>query len=256
MRRISKIVIYSLLITIFLFVWFIYRNGINNENYLHKIWIDEGKIKEDGRYQGFSFVITQMDFSTVKGQYVTDWDEINPQRGGVRTFEGTVDGSTIRCKLFDEGVSVGSMSLEVMSNNRIHVTYTCRSEGTVLYEQLACRPYNIEDLLDEKIILKEELAVSTEIDGWGKIKVIPGVVDINNRYPVAFMTNEQGDILFEFKAGYKVGTTIQNIRIDDYNEDGFVDVEIETFFKDENIPPIYWYFQQDEGATFHLESVL
>lgn len=257
MKKCKKISIAFLLIFAGLMGVFFRRNvAIDYEQYLNKIWIVKERRTSEGMYRDFSFVITKMESDYVEGQYIPQYMEINPQAGEVRIFKGTVADSIIQCQLWDEGESVGNMTMELMPDNKIRANIFYKDSELLLKEELLFQPYNVEDLKAASIVLDENKSVAVESDKWGKIKIVSGIVDISKMYPVAFMINEQGDILFEFEAGYKTGTTIEEIIITDFNTDGLEDVEIVTYFLDNTIEPIRWIYYQDEGATFHLEEVL
>lgn len=68
-----------------------------------------------------------------------------------------------------------------------------------------------------------------------------------------FLINEQGDILYEFSAGYQNDSEVLEIIVEDMNEDGLKDVEVVTYFSD--MPDVYrfeWYFYQEEDGFFNF----
>jgi len=94
---------------------------------------------------------------------------------------------------------------------------------------------------------------------WGKVKIVVGRKDSNKSSPIAVMVNEQNEILYDFDASYKSGTVIEEVNIADGNGDGLQDVEIVTYFFDNDgvatdMEPLRWPFYQDAEGTFYLKG--
>lgn len=225
------------------------ESGIEYAQYLNKIWIiSDGQI-EDSSQESFSFVITRIESDYVEGQYLSGVDIINPQKGLPGSFTGKIVGSEIQCQLWYGKEEAGSMVLECATNNRLKADIEYRGADL----ELTFKVYNIEDLKPTDIILDQNRALTVDVDKWGTVQIIRGIIFYGDRPPVAFMTNEQGDILYEFQAEYESGTLIREIEVQDFNEDGLKDVNIVTRDYDDEMEPVHWLFYQEEGAAFYLD---
>ena len=184
---------------------------------------------------------------------------------GSQKYLGNLLGSIIdgvyQCHFKDGAGNEGDFELEFLKNDRIKGTirYDHKEEyyedtqmdGTYLF-----RPYNISDW--EYVIIDKDKSFEVNLDSWGDVHFVVGVMAINKSYPVAFLTNEQNDILFNFGAPYQNASEIREVVIDDMNGDGLKDVKIVTHFPfetDEGEPWHWdWMFYQLQGGLFYLET--
>ena len=226
------------------------ESEIDYMSYQNKIWIDANEPIEETSRDKFSFVITKMESDYVEGQYMLENTVINPQKGLPGSFSGKIEGTEIQCQLLYEGKEAGCMVLQCVSDNRMNADI--HYEGTD--KTLTFKVYNIEDLKETDIILDQNRAITIEMDKWGMVQIIRGVIYYGDRPPVAFMTNKQGDILYEFQAEFENGTFIKEIEVLDLNEDELKDVDIVTRDYDEEKEPVHWLFYQEEGATFYFDG--
>lgn len=218
--------------------------------YLNKIWIVADKSIEESTQESFSFVITKMESDYVEGQYTSEKNVVNPQKDLSGRFTGKMVGSEMQCQLWYEEEEAGNMVLSPTIDNRLNAAIEYRGAD----RELTFKVYNIEDLKPTDIILDQNRAITVDVDKWGKVQIIRGIMYSDDSYPVAFMTNEQGDILYEFQAEYESGTLIKEIEVLDFNKDGLKDVNIVTRDYDDEMEPVHWLFYQEEGATFYLDD--
>lgn len=218
--------------------------------YLNKIWIVADKSIEESTQESFSFVITKMESDYVEGQYTSGKNVINPQKDLPGSFTGKIEGLKIQCQLMYEGEETGTMVLSPTTDNRLNAAIEYRGAD----RELTFKVYNIEDLKPTDIILDQNRAHTVDVDKWGTVQIIRGIIYYGDRPPVAFMTNEQGDILYEFQAEFESGTIIKEIEVQDFNEDGLKDVDIVTRDYDDEMESVHWLFYQEEGAAFYLDD--
>lgn len=224
---------------------------------INKIWISSDSQLDENAKKEFSFIIKKIEDGYVEGQYCFAPLVIIPKKESYGYFTGYIENSQIKCQLWNGNTEVGSMVLEYVAEDylKADIEYNDEISEDELYSESIFKVYNIDDLKETYILLDQLRMVDIELDKWGKVQILPGVMLIRHTYPVVFMTNEQGDILYEFRAGYKTGTAIREIEIYDFNGDGLKDVDIITFFADDTIEPLHWVFCQDEEGTFHKEEV-
>lgn len=53
-------------------------------------------------------------------------------------------------------------------------------------------------------------------------------MDTLHPYPWVLLINEQGNILYQFRSGFRNGSEVMEIIIEDMNGDGLKDVEVVT----------------------------
>lgn len=226
------------------------ESGIDYMQYLNKIWIVSDRQIEDSSQESFSFVITQIESDYVEGQFTLEGNVINPQKGLPGSFTGYINGSEIQCQLWYENEEVGNMTLGYITDVELKADIEYRGNDT----ELTFKVYNIEDLKPTDIILDQNRALTADVDKWGTVQIIRGIIYYGDRLPVAFMTNEQGDILYEFQAEFENETIIKEIEVLDFNEDGLKDVNIVTCDYDDETEPVHWMFYQEDEATFYLDD--
>ncbi len=256
-RRRKKI----LFLVLFLFISMTGCSQIKEQNnqYLqcvNKIWIPYD-IQADERFERkFHFFIQKIEEDHVEGYYSTFFDILDIEDGiSDWYFTGYIEDSKINCKLWFENKEVGSMVIEYIAEDRLNADVEFHYEDTEFNSESIYKVYNIKDLKETDIILDYGRAVDAELDKQGKVQMIPGLLLNRHTYPVAFITNEQGDILYQLSTGFHTGSRIEEFRIYDMNGDGLEDIEVVTYFgKDYIIEPFHWGFYQDENGTFYQET--
>ncbi len=60
-----------------------------------------------------------------------------------------------------------------------------------------------------------------DLDSWGKVKFVSGKLTQGNHVPVVFyLTNEEGDIFYEFTNGFPYSVDVEAVSFKDLNNDG------------------------------------
>ena len=85
-------------------------------------------------------------------------------------------------------------------------------------ETYTFRPYNLTDVQNRD--LQREHSFEAELNSWGRVNIVMTIITGNKPYPMAYLTNEHNDILYEFTAPYPTDTEILQISLQDVNEDG------------------------------------
>ncbi|MCL2147425.1 MAG: hypothetical protein FWH52_06425 [Synergistaceae bacterium] len=113
-------------------------------------------------------------------------------------------------------------------------------DGTYVF-----RPYNITDVEHRIDPCKTRLFV-IDLDSWGTVSFITVVSSDNKPTPFAYLTNDYGDILYEFSAPFQTGTELIDIVVEDMNGDGLKDIMIITDYDE-----VTWYFYQMDNGLFY-----
>lgn len=246
--------------------------------YLKKIWIIDNDIEEEYIYTTpFSFYITSIDNGIIEGKYQIGHGIILPEcyqkgykngfndRDEVGCFKGKVNDEIIECDFWDNNGNEGEMDFLLWEDACIIVEIKCikssaESEDEAINGTYCFRPYNLSDIKD--ITISDEHSFETELDSWGRVRVVSARLDNQNEgwyYPVAYLTDLEGNILYELYSGYKTGSEVSDVIIEDMNEDGLKDIGIITLFTiyaDESdfYYLIRWNLYQMEDGRFYLND--
>ena len=146
---------------------------------------------------------------------------------------------------YGEEDRTGTACLKFCEGDRIEVTLT--EEGNS--EQYLLRPYNIldESLRDDPTIFQIEL------DSWGIVNMVYANTESNHSIPNIYLTNDQGDILYNFLADFQHASEVSEVVVEDMDGDGLKDVEVITFIGSSQFE---WYFFQKENGRFIWEATL
>ena len=237
------------------------KNANDYNQYLKKIWVV--KSWDGGAYEGFSFFISKIENGKIQGRFSIN-QVANPDFYFYRLessiylgdLSGTVDNGVAECKFSDKAGNRDNVKLVFKENDKIDVTikFTNKSKD---YEDLSLdgkysfRPYKLTDY--ENFIRFKAHSFEVELDSWGSVFFVSGKSDNGIvAHPVAFLTNEYGDILYAFGAPFQTGTEIKEASVKDINRDGLKDIKIITGFnEDPDIEPIEWIFLQKENGSFY-----
>lgn len=246
--------------------------------YLRKIWvIDIGTEEEELYSTPFSFYITSVDNGIIEGKYQIGHGIILPEcyqkgykngfkdRDEVGSFKGKINNGIIKCDFRDKNGNEGEIDFLLWEDACIKAGIKCtksgvESENEEIDGTYCFRPYNLSDIKD--ITISDEHSFETELDSWGRVRVVSARLDNQNEgwyYPVAYLTDLEGNILYELYSGYKTGSEVSDVIIEDMNEDGLKDIGIITLFTiyaDESdfYYLIRWNLYQMEDGRFYLND--
>lgn len=157
-------------------------------------------------------------------------------------FYGKIYEGTAECEYIDREGESGKFAFTMFDNNEMEVML---EEG----QSYLLIPYNVSRWK----YCTEPVIAEVEMDSWGKVNLFYAVMDSLHPTPMVFLTNEQGDILYEFYASYRSGSEVREVIIEDMNGDGLKDVKVVTDFGDPEGYRFDWYFYQGENGLFSLE---
>lgn len=226
-------------------------NDIENnpiyESVLKKIWI----IKNTNNFIP-SIYITKIENGIIEGKwsllrltlpdcYTESFDSVS-----YGSFEGTINSGYAKCKFSDEAGS-GEFDLSLKENEIIEATiqftekkYTDKEypEGNHVFEPYTISDYGMPDNINCNFI---------NLNSWGNVFLKTGYVSAHHPYAVAYLTDENDNILYEFK-GLSNGWKIDDVIIEDVNNDGLKDITIKLDTLNVNI--IYIFIQMDNGLFY------
>lgn len=223
--------------------------SIDYDKYVGKEWVAEGWHGENYLYNAiFSFRIFQVEEDMIRGNFATQ-DYSTSGR-----FAGSIVGHMAECQLYNyDSKKIGTLTLEFLENNRIDATIEL-TEPYEICKHYVFRPYNIMDVGNLRI--HQEFERTVELDEWGQVNIVAGVLEGNKPYPVIYLTNFEGDILHDFSASYQVASEVYEIEVNDYDGDGLQDVKIITYFPYEPDSVFFErvFYQTQDGGFKQEES--
>lgn len=228
------------------------------EKIVNKIWVEENW---DGNLYSYpSFRITHIGNGEIEGRFVTGWlarpDSIFDTQqswGYLGKLWGTVHDNIAECHFNEESGNEGTLRMDFLENGMVEVSIKYTSRNSAMEEKfrdgIFCfRPYNLRD--DLLIIKEEEKTFQAELEIWGNVYLKAECRDTGKaQYPWLYMTDTEGNILYEFNAPYLTGTKIGNIVVEDMDADGLKDIYVITYFEGDEVAQ-EWCFYQLEDRTF------
>lgn len=222
--------------------------------YFKKIWIrnTDGNFPENG---GITFVISGIYNGKLKGEItaVSGSPSYNIDNS---EFEGIVDGDTALCALVnDTRGNEGTLKLTFKSPSEMtaEIAITKKSEDTVMtipQGEFDFAPDNLKNKEGFEPI--ENQSFQVDLDSWGKVKFVSGKLTQGNHIPVVFyLTNEEGDIFYEFENIFPYSVDVEAVSFKDLNKDGLKDIIIivsDQYEGSLGLPIANVCFQQKDGT--------
>lgn len=202
-------------------------NAIDFKQYLKKTWIrnTDTNFPDDG---GVSILISKLADGKIKGNIdaVGKGPAYNMDSA---EFEGTVDQDTAQCQLLnDSRGNKGSVKLQFKPNGTLQATVviTERSEDAVMSipeGMFEFTPYNLKNI--KGFVPIEDQTFMVDLNSWGNVKFVSGTLGEGSHVPVVFyLTNEGGDILYDFNATLPYSVDVKAVSFKDVNKDGWKDI--------------------------------
>lgn len=185
------------------------------------------------------------------------------------TFSGIIQNGNAECTFENEKGDKGELLLVLEEDTikvYIEMVQTRKGlEGEELTREYILKKYNIEDLAVPSALEYYETdkeRISIQFRGQQDVYFVAGVqkdLASGRCFPCTFLTNTTGDILYEFHPGYVSGTKVVNFFFEDLNQDGLIDVVINTAFLEENGQAgceevMEWSFCQLENGYYYLNQ--
>ncbi|WP_349946039.1 hypothetical protein ABFV83_18745 [Lacrimispora sp. BS-2] len=204
-------------------------NTIDYKQYLKKTWIrnTDSDFPDNG---GLSILISKIGEGKIQGEVsaVGNGPAYNIDSA---EFEGTVNNDTAECQLVnDSRGNKGKIELLFKSDNTLEatITITGRSNDTVMSlpeGKFEFTPYNLKNIKGLELIKEQTFMV--DLNSWGNVKFVSGKLTGGDHIPVVFyLTNEDGDILYNFYAALPYSIDVKAVSFQDVNKDGRKDIII------------------------------
>lgn len=168
----------------------------------------------------------------------------------------TVHGNTAIGYSVTESEDIYSVYLELLDSDLIKATVEYSSVNVAPEHQqydgtLIFRPLHISDVIG--FVKCEDLSFDVNLNSWGDVRVVVGNIEYgpSRRVPWAalFLTDLNGNVLYNFGRPWTNGIRIIDVTVDDLNNDGLLDVFVSV-----GEAPMYifdWHFYQLENGWFN-----
>lgn len=204
-------------------------NKINYKQYLKKTWIrsKDSNFPDNG---GLSVLISKIEDGKIQGKLsaVGNGPAYNMDSA---EFEGTVDNGSAECLLVkDSRGNKGTVEFLFKTDSTLEATIiiTEKSGDTVMSipeGTFEFTPYNLKNI--EGFTLIENQTFMVDLNSWGKVKFVSGKLTAGNHIPVVFyLTDKDGDILYDFYATLPYSVDVKAVSFEDVNKDRLKDIII------------------------------
>jgi len=202
-------------------------SATNYSQYIHKIWIDHSQMKSED--QNMSFYISSITKGklvgkcTINGLHAYCWPPSDYAMGAdYADLTGTIKNGIAICDY--DAISSnarGTYQLTFKSEREIEVF------SPILSKSYKYEPYTLKDEMDlQGLILNKNQSFAENLNSWGNVNFVSGEIE---NYLKFYLTNEEGDMLYDFDYGVDMDTDIKVIRtvsFQDVNKDGLKDIII------------------------------
>lgn len=229
-------------------------DSIDYNQYINKVWV----IKD--HYDNFvtypSFCISKIANGQITGRFHTTIN-ITSNYGHLT---GTISKDTAICKFDDDYGANGTMNLVFKTYNEIEVTIefsdksqadTFNPKGETKYQYV---PFNINNM--PSFVPIEGKSFMVDLNSWGSVKFVSGIDTGEKTKPVVFyLTDKNGNVLYEFSVGYFTYADVGAVSFQDVNKDGLKDIII--ILNGKNPDDVYGRykatinFQNSDGSFTH-----
>lgn len=230
------------------------ESTIDYSQYLKKTWVrnTDAGFPDNG---GLSILISRIEDGKIQGD-ISMVGNAPAYNMDSAEFQGTVDDDTAQCQLVnDSRGNKGTVELLFKPEGILEatVTITEKSEDTVMTlpeGTFEFTPYNLKDIKGFAPI--EDQTFPVDLNSWGKVKFASGKLTAGSHVPVVFyLTNEDGDILYNFNAVLPYSVDVKAVSFKDVDKDGLKDIIIvvaDNYEGSSGGTIATVYFQKEDGS--------
>lgn len=199
-------------------------DAVDYSQYVKKTWVLQNGTK------GVSFCISQIIDGKITGRFTSNMPAV-PSYYDLENLTGTINKDTGECEFSDANGNKGSMKLVFKSKDEIEATIEFANkaqaaEGQPKEGTFQFKPYNLKDIKGFSPI--EDQSFMVNLNSWGNVKFVSGKLTAGNHIPAVFyLTNEDGDILYDFAdTPFPYSVDVKAVSFADVNKDGLKDIII------------------------------
>jgi len=229
------------------------RDAIDYHQYLKKTWIKKNDADNNFGNE-VSFSISKIENGKITGELIV----VGPAPSypnALANLNGIMINDTAECKFTDSRENKGTIKLVFKPNNEMEATITLTNKAQDSKAQppvgtFQFAPYNLKDI--EGFSPIENQSFMVDLNSWGKVKFVSGKLTGGNHIPAVFyLTDENGDILYNFQATLPYMVDVKAVSFEDVRKDGLKDIIIivdDGYAGQGNAPLATVYFQKADGS--------
>lgn len=225
-------------------------DSLDYSQYVKKIWQNRNATSE------VSFAFSKIENGKVTGKLnLLNNLQTDSKLPSIEVdFEGTIDKDTAECQYFDSQGNKGTLEFILKSKNKIDATIKIidKSKKTVQPPEgtFEFAPENIKDIKGFSPIESQSFMVN--LNSWGNVKFVAGKLTGGNHVPVEFyLTNKDGDILYDFAATLPYRVDVKAVSFNDVNKDGLKDIIIIVADEDDHSNCLATVYIQNTDGSFN-----
>lgn len=224
-------------------------DAIDYNQYIKKTWIKSKN--NQNQENGVSFIISNIDNKKMTGELTV----VGPEPSCANTvahLSGTINKDTAECQFTDSRGNEGNIKLIFKPNDEIGATIILIKKSTDDIAQppegtFQFAPLNLKNEKEFSPIESQSFIV--KLNSWGNVKFVSGKFIGANYVPVGFyLTNKDGDILYEFDSTITYNVDIKAVTFKDVNRDGLKDIIIIASGSDGSDQVVTIYLQKSDGS--------
>lgn len=239
---------------------------MNNEKFFdYNTFINKTWINSNGSGSAGDLSIYKIDGNNIAGNY-SIWLTATPSRyGKIINFTGNIDNDIALCHFNDSYGNGGTIEIRFLNNEELEVTIKLEEksskedyiplEGTYKFVS-----ENINNVEEYHIIEDKSFAIDLSL--WGNVNLTCAEIlgSIHEPPLVILLTNEKGDVLFDFLPDAPYGAKLRETEFVDVNEDGLKDVIFLIYEADKEGIMTYFstliYLQQEDGCFVTEDKIM
>lgn len=223
--------------------------AIDYSQYVKKTWIKNKDEKAQGN--GMSFSISKIENGKITGELTV----VGPPPSFANTvadLSGTVNRDEAECQFTDSRGNKGTIRMAFKPNDAMEATINLTDKSLVTKAQPPEGTFEFapDNLKNKKgFVPIENQSFTVNLNSWGIVKFVSGKFETGNHVPVGFyLTDKNGDILYEFNAALPYRVDVKAVSFQDVNKDGLKDIIIIVAGEDGVGPVATVYLQKANGS--------
>jgi hypothetical protein len=215
------------------------KDSMDYTQYLNKTWVEKTYATN------VSFYLSKIVNGKVTGRFSASEPAIPSNDLG--TLNGSVNGDKAECQFDDGKGDKGTLILVFKPNDEIDATVKLAEESEFIEEGTTqFIPYNLHTLKNFSVF--KDQSFNVDLNFWGNVNFVSG--QFAGKYHILdwfFLTNKEGDILYESEPDVPYGVDVKAVSFKDMNKDGLKDI-ILIFGEDNEFTLARVFFQKNDGT--------
>lgn len=203
---------------------------IDYSQYAKKKWLMKDETKSDFKKVVY-FSISQIQNEKIIGKLSTI--SFIPTNENLLSFEsgfnGVINKGTAECQFSDSSGNKGNIKLVFKDNNKIEAVITIIDKSKTTIQPTEGTFEFVADNIKNKEGFSpiENQCFEVDLNSWGDVKFVSGKIKGGDQVPLVFyLTNKDGDILYDFNATLPYSVDVKAVSFEDLNKDGIKDIII------------------------------